>query len=625
MGDSSLLQKRPSLRKQNNMNLKSSMKLVILVAYLNIIISAPPLPNYYTFAVDTVGFTLTTIAGGLLLNFLNTRPVNQKNLLNRILVLFVVAVLISTLRNYVLTVMTCFFHSQLQRFVDEFPILVYSFLVMRLTGEIEAIIVCSLSMWRLILFAAPAIFHNVNPMTGVITAVLGALAVTVFDIIYNWITCYSVLENPVSEIIINFQAEIGLSPSSKNLETNNTNLETNNTNLENTNTNLNQGDDVNNICHPLPIVPILFICPIILEFVRIVVVLIRQQKTTPANTASTPTPISAPNPTPAPASNATPAPNPYSTPHPSPAHNPTANTNPPTNPNLNPAPHSFLASLTSNPSPASSSSPTPHSSPTPKPLSAPNHTPLPDPTPAPITSPSPNPLPVPNSTPNHKSPSPPIPTPALYTTSAHDSLVSSLSLHSSPGNSSRCAPIHKSSPNGTAAVSIPSGPTSSQWDSPFPLDSVFTLTAKTAEKLPIRKSNTVHPSTGICRTESLPQWDNPGITAHAQRNSLGTRDDYLSTNPEVTTEPGRMNLNRIDQNNIFSHVRNVTKELCFRTSILLPVVTLLCFGPTVFNLCNIYNTSYVIVAERRICQYFVMVLIVSLDKDLIQYYMNKFD
>ena len=589
------------------MTFKSSMKLVILVAYFNIIISAPPLPNYYTFAVDTVGFNLTTITGGLLFHFLNTRPVNQKNLLNRILVLFVVVVVISTLRNYVLTVMTCFFHYELQRFVDEFPALAYSFLPMRLTGEIEAIVVCSLSLWRLILFAAPAKFHNVHPMTGVITAVLGALAVTVFDIMYNWITCYSVLENPISEIIINLQAEIGLSSSSKNLETNNTNLETNstnletnsthletnNTNLENSNTNLNQGDESDNMCHPLPFVPILFICPILLEFVTIVVVLFRQRKTTPANTASNPTPMSAPNPTPAPAPNPTPAPNPSSTPHPTLAHNPTANTNPPTNTNPTPAPDFSLASLTSNPSPAPSSS------------SAPNHTSLCDPTSAPSTLPSPNPSPVPNSAPVLKSPSPPVPTPALNTTSAHDSPVSILSFDSSPGNSSRCAPIPSSSPNRTAAVCIPSDPT--------------------AEKLPLRKSNPVHPSTGICRTESLPPWDNPGIPAHARINSLGTRADYLSTNPEVTTEPGRMNLNQIEQNNMFSHVRNVTKALCFRTSILLPAVTLLCFGPTVFNMCNIYSTSHVIVAERRICQYFVMVLIVSLDKDLIQYYMNKFN
>ena len=351
------------------MTYKSSIKLVILVAYLNIILSAPPMPNHYTFAVDTAGFTLTMIAGGLLFHFLNSRPVNQKNLLNRILALFVIVVLISTLRNYTLTVWTCFFHAELQEFVDKYSAFSLSFLPMRFTGVMEAVVVCCLSIGRLILFQTPVVFHNLNPTTGVLISGFWVLAIPVLDMAYNCMTCFGVVENPVSEIVLNFQAETGLSLIFKKLETNTTFL--------------NKEEEMEKTCHTLPTTTILLICPTLLEFVRILGVLIRKRKTTPAPhlpPSPSPTPVSSPAPPPAlnpppgpnyppshspasspvstlafcPAPNHPPDPNPSSATTPSPASSPAPTpafcpaTAPDRNPNSNPAPNSSTA-----PAPAS--------------------------------------------------------------------------------------------------------------------------------------------------------------------------------------------------------------------------------------------------------------------------------
>ena len=491
------------------MTYKSSMKLVILVAYLNIIMSAPPLPDYYTFAVDTVGFTLTTFAGGLLFHFLNTRPVNQKNLLNRILALFVIVVLISTLRNFIMTVLTCFFHAELQEFVEKYSAFSLSVLPMRLTGGMEAVVVCCLSIGRLMLFQTPVVFHNINQTTGVFISVFGMLAIPVLDMAYNWITCFGVVENPVSEIVINFQAEMGLSLIFKHLETNSTFL--------------NKEDEMERTCHPLPTMSILLICPTLLEFVRILGVLIRKSKTTPA-----PHPHPAPNPTP------------VSSPAPTPASCPALN--PPCGPN-----HPLSPSPASSPAPTLAFCPAPYQPPDTNPSDAPTPTPASGPAPTPAFCPAPAP-------------------------------------YLNPASNSSTAPA-------------PAG------DSASLKVSVFTLTIPpTADNTEELRTipNIVHPSTSTLRTEPETHRNTLRVPGHGRRNS-------------------------IEQNNMFSHVRNVTMDLCFRTSSLLPMTCLFCFVLTILNLSNVYSTAFLIVAERRFVQYFVMVLIVSLDKDLIQYYMSKFE
>ena len=514
------------------MTYKSFVKLVILVAYLNIILSAPPLPNYYTYAVDTVSFTLTTIADGLLIHFLNTRPVNQKNLLNRILALFVIVVQISTLRSYIMSVLTCFFHAELQEFVGKYPAFSLSFLPMRFTSGMGAVIVCCLSIGRLILFQTPVVFHNLNSTAGVLISGFGALAIPVIDMAYNWMTCFGVVENPVSEIILNFQAEMGLSLVFKNMETNNTFL--------------NKEEEMEKTCHHLPILPILLICPILLEFVRILGVLIRKRKTTPAphiSPAPSPTPVFSPAPTPA------------------------------CCPALNPPPGP-------SPSPASSPAPTPAFCPAPNHLSDPNPSPAftPTPTPASSTAPTPAFCPAPAPNPN------PFLAPNLST-----------------------APAPASTPEG---ITVSHSPSTVLGDSASLNVSVFMLT------LPPTANNTdefrtipniVHPSTSTSRSEPETHQNTLGVPAHRRRNSLRTRAILL------------------EQNNMFNHVRNVTKEFCIRTSSLLPMTCLLCFVLTIYNLSNVYSTAFVVVAERRFVSYFAMVLIVSLDKDLFQYYMSKFE
>ena len=46
-----------------------------------------------------------------------------------------------------------------------------------------------MSVGRLLLFTKPAVFHQINPTTGVKVAGFTAVAITMIDFLYNWVRC----------------------------------------------------------------------------------------------------------------------------------------------------------------------------------------------------------------------------------------------------------------------------------------------------------------------------------------------------------------------------------------------------------------------------------------------------
>ena len=595
------------------MTFNKSMKLALLVAYVNIMLSVPPFPNYYTFAIDTIGFSTTMIASSLLIHFLNTRPVNQKNLLNRILALGVIVGLLSTVRNYIMAVVTCFFHSELQEFDNKFPALAASFLSMRITGGMEAVLVCCLSIGRLLLFAVPVVFHNLNPTTGVIAVGLGVFAITVVDTAYNWITCYSVVETPISSIILNFQAEMGLSSYSRVLSFNSTHLNVTEEEIEDS-----------YVCHPLPITPLFLLSTILLEIARLVIVLYKKGKTL---SRINPAPVSAPPvsadalvsalPISAAASASAPlisadasvlAPtvteaDPVSAP-------PACSGDPKVSEDIPPS--SILAFMLTTVSDA---------------YSFPSTSAL---EPACDTEPCAS---TEKSKAAFTSASVSYPTTSTHLPSHIDSTSASASVPY-PSTSNHSPSLIASTSNciteDTKFTPIASTCPPPAYDNPSTCQGNAVGRAGSSVIIQIRPPNSVQQRTRFRRAESFPTRSRHNVHINQKRrNSLQMTARHISTSTKVAktlvnSTPKTQPI--LPRHNItLTHFREVTKELFLRTSSIVTGTALLCLVLTVANLVHIYSTAFIVVVERRFCQYCMIVLIASLDKDLIEYYMNKFE
>ena len=74
--------------------------------------------------------------------------------------------------------------------------------------------------------------------------------------------------------------------------------------------------------------------------------------------------------------------------------------------------------------------------------------------------------------------------------------------------------------------------------------------------------------------------------------------------------------------NTMKYVCSISKELCLRSGSLITVVALIGLVVTFWNFFNIYKSSHSFgrVAIRKFVSYYLMVLLVSIDKDVIQFY-----
>ena len=177
--------------------------------------------------------------------------------------------LLGTTRNFFMTFVTSFFHTDLQLFVDYYPFLALTFLSMRVTGVMECVTGLALSAGRLLLYTNPVLFHNINPTHGLLISIVSMIIVCCFDLTFTWISCYNTDDLPDHTIIINLYSELGLKRPS---------AEVNITNLED---GKKESNEKKHICHPIPIVELLLLGAFVSEVVRFMFVLIKKKKTVP--------------------------------------------------------------------------------------------------------------------------------------------------------------------------------------------------------------------------------------------------------------------------------------------------------------------------------------------------------
>ena len=185
-------------------------KVLIAISYILWVVLVPRLPNYYTFTVSTIAYILTLLACLSILDFLCTRPIAQKTLLNRILVLVILILGLASTRTYALNFITCWFHPQLIRFVDNhqffstvlFPLNSYSVL-----GSGILVALCSA---RLLLIAKPVIYHNSNSNLWFFLVGIGSICICILDSIYSWSTCRNYGHGKNIRLLQIVKTELGL-------------------------------------------------------------------------------------------------------------------------------------------------------------------------------------------------------------------------------------------------------------------------------------------------------------------------------------------------------------------------------------------------------------------------------
>ena len=124
---------------------------VALALYCCVVVTAPPMPNYYGFVVNTVGFLVTGLSTADLIKDLNK---HQKSPTNRIFLLYLFGSLLLLGRTYILSIPACWFNSTLSTFFQNQPILSTSLFSSEPYSLLQVLLGCTLSAARLLLFVS---------------------------------------------------------------------------------------------------------------------------------------------------------------------------------------------------------------------------------------------------------------------------------------------------------------------------------------------------------------------------------------------------------------------------------------------------------------------------------------
>lgn len=184
------------------------LKILCVLVYSGTVLFVPEMPNIYTFVINCLAIIITMAASVLLLCFLNTRPIAQKNLLNRILVLLTILFVVGSLRNFILSFISCFWHHQLKKAVENNPLVTAGLLSVRPYTIMECVALCALSAGRLLLFINPVVFHKIQP-TSAWAIIVGILAIVLsaLDFVFGLLLCQ---DNPNTNMMKTFQVETGI-------------------------------------------------------------------------------------------------------------------------------------------------------------------------------------------------------------------------------------------------------------------------------------------------------------------------------------------------------------------------------------------------------------------------------
>ena len=240
------------------------IKVVCLLVYTGIIMLVPDMPNIYTFIINCLGFIVTMSASVLLFRYLNSRPPAQKNILNRILALLILLLAALTIRSLLMSFVACFWSIHLSEIVMRYPILTTTVLSIRLYVLAATATICSLSCGRLLLVTNPVLFHNIRHSSyGAIVAGALVFIVSVLDITYMSVVCN---ENTNTRPLFNFKMEMGIM-AQDDFKT---------TIPVTDNLNATKSESKKKFCNEFPTFPMLVICSLFLETVKVLFVLVKE-------------------------------------------------------------------------------------------------------------------------------------------------------------------------------------------------------------------------------------------------------------------------------------------------------------------------------------------------------------
>ena len=147
------------------------------------------MPHPYTFTVDTIGCLVSLTTSALLQNFLNSRPLAERHILNRQLLILVYYQYLYTSRAYFISFLALAFHNQMDMFMDNFPALSSFILGPRHLTVLLYATYCSLSFSRLLLVVSPTIFLNINSRRGFYLTGLFTLSASGVSLLINFLMC----------------------------------------------------------------------------------------------------------------------------------------------------------------------------------------------------------------------------------------------------------------------------------------------------------------------------------------------------------------------------------------------------------------------------------------------------
>ena len=225
------------------------------------------MPSFYTFFINILGFIATAFASIFLIQFLNTRPTQQKNMLNRILALCAILSLLGSTRQLIMSFIACFFSSQITELADTHPFLTIFLLSSRNIFIAALCSVCCLSAGRLLLYTKPVIFISLNSYTGVLLIEGLSFVGIIVDHMYRCLTC---TDDQFKALMLMRVFRAGLGIQNVTFTTQAT------TNQRNSTLGPPEDDTDTNQCSSIPVVKIGAACFLFLEASKFIYLLVQQ-------------------------------------------------------------------------------------------------------------------------------------------------------------------------------------------------------------------------------------------------------------------------------------------------------------------------------------------------------------
>ena len=162
---------------------------IFIIAYFLFISLVPGSPSYYRLLVNTVGTLLSLLSLGFLELYLNSRPLDQKNILNSQLNLIVYFQIAFAIREWMGSIAGSMLRNITIMMLNVCPGVLMALLDPRHYSLGLVTAYCTMSVSKILLIIAPVTFQNLNSSKGFWSSLLAALLVPSVERILNLIKC----------------------------------------------------------------------------------------------------------------------------------------------------------------------------------------------------------------------------------------------------------------------------------------------------------------------------------------------------------------------------------------------------------------------------------------------------